>query len=363
MEYDLAARNKWILEMKVEFLFSNAAFTNFASAIVLLAFCYAQWEIVIGNGVYVAWVVGTALLIVTRYIHLVFFKRKGSDANYMAWLNSYRFLIFLSSLSYSLMVFLFFDAVNAAFQLFIGFIIVAMTSSAVATHGIDKLTFRLFSLPIVLSATLFLALHEVNEYNLMAALMILLVIALERTSTQTSSIMTNNFELTYSMKYRATHDLLVGLYNRGELESQFEQRIVDSRHGVALMFIDLDNFKPLNDSHGHEAGDEALIAVANVLRTRIRNDDLAARLGGDEFVILLSLDDISIAEQIADNIRSEIASLFIADKRMEKLSCSIGLVFKKDSQIGFSRLLREADLGCYDSKAHGKNKVSVRVVE
>jgi diguanylate cyclase (GGDEF)-like protein len=174
--------------------------------------------------------------------------------------------------------------------------------------------------------------------------------------------MENNFELTYSMKYRATHDPLVGLFNRSELEYQFEQRKIHSSHGLAMMFVDLDNFKPLNDTFGHEAGDDALIAVAQILKTRIRNDDIAARLGGDEFVVLLYLDDANFAQRIADDIRTGVESIVNKDKRFVGLSCSIGLAFKADDNIGFSAMLRQADIACYESKSSGKNNVSLRLV-
>jgi diguanylate cyclase (GGDEF)-like protein len=202
-----------------------------------------------------------------------------------------------------------------------------------------------------------------RDYNIMSGLMILFILVVERASQQTADTLYANFELTFSMKYRATHDPLVGLFNRSELEHQFEQKTVSSRHGLALIFIDLDNFKTLNDTLGHAAGDEALITVANAIRTHIRNDDVAARLGGDEFVVLLALDDVAIAQRIAASICKDIERANEFESHMDKVTSSIGLAFKPDSNIGFSRLLREGDIACYDSKSLGKNRVTTRIID
>jgi diguanylate cyclase (GGDEF)-like protein len=363
VEKNLDEQSHWLLKTKVQFLLSNAAFSIISSIIVLMVFSYSQAELVFSDLKYISWIIFGVLLAFVRLIHLHQFHQKTENIDYVFWLNSYRILTFLSGLLYTALVYLFFVKVAPTFQVIIMFIVVGVTSAAVATHGVDKLTFRLFSVTIIVSTMLVLFFQPESDYKVMSGLMILFLLVVERASDQTCSTMKMNFELTYSMKYRATHDPLVGLFNRSEFEQQFEQMVATTNHGLAMMFIDLDNFKSLNDTHGHEAGDDALITAANTIRTYIRNDDVAARLGGDEFVVLLALDDISIAQRIANEICTDIARQINSQDEVQKVTSSIGLVFKADKNIGFSRLLREADIACYDSKSQGKNQVTTRIVE
>ncbi|MBU2863925.1 GGDEF domain-containing protein [Reinekea marina] len=359
----MTKQSQWLLQNKVTFLLSNGYFSVISSIVLVLAFSYAKWDMVVQSTALKAWLVLGLILAATRLTHLRVFKAQKGDVNYLFWLRSYRVLTFLSSLLYVALVYLFFGAVSPTFQVVIMFIVVGVTSAAVATHGVDRMTFRLFSHTILLSTMVILLIQPERDFNIMSGLMILFVLVVERASQQTADTMYKNFELTYSMKYRATHDPLVGLYNRSELEHQFEQQFITSPHGIALLFIDLDNFKSLNDTLGHAAGDEALKTVANAIRTQIRSDDVAARLGGDEYVVLLALDDVSIAERIASAICKDIEQSCDYDNRINKVTSSIGLAFKADSAIGFSRLLREADIACYESKSLGKNRVTTRIIE
>lgn len=139
------------------------------------------------------------------------------------------------------------------------------------------------------------------------------------------------------MQYRATNDALVGLLNREEFENQFEIRLPLTRHGVAMLFVDLDNFKPLNDTLGRQAGDRALQQVADIFRKSLRADDVVARLVGDEFVVLLFLDDISEIKKISDEILQGINAItFPGQHNYAGLSASIGIAFNHNNKVMFS---------------------------
>ncbi|MEO5349071.1 MAG: diguanylate cyclase [Magnetococcus sp. YQC-3] len=158
--------------------------------------------------------------------------------------------------------------------------------------------------------------------------------------------------------WQATHDPLTGLSNRKHFHERLENRLLSSRldgSALAVLFIDLDGFKPVNDTYGHEMGDQLLKQVANLLRQAVRREDLVARFGGDEFVVLLRIAEVGDAEQVA----GKIVELFSVPQNVEgkplQVGASIGVaVFPQDGGDGES-LLRRADEGMYAAKRAGKN--------
>ncbi|OWW18818.1 DAHL domain-containing protein [Noviherbaspirillum denitrificans] len=159
----------------------------------------------------------------------------------------------------------------------------------------------------------------------------------------------------------ATHDTLTGLINRRHLLTQIEQAIVRAeRRGwvVALMFIDLDGFKAINDTYGHAMGDRALQEVALRLRRHIRKDDAFARLGGDEFVILMNeVNSRQGAIRVADAVLEELHGLRELDGHPVRLSASIGIAAANGAAAPMpspDALLGLADQAMYRAKQEGK---------
>lgn len=168
-------------------------------------------------------------------------------------------------------------------------------------------------------------------------------------------------EMSKRMSYHATHDSLTTLTNRREFENQLERAImtanIEGKHH-AVCYMDLDQFKVVNDTCGHVAGDELLKQLASVLKTHIRDSDTLARLGGDEFGLLLIGCDVKVAEQIAEKIRKEVEAFrFHWDGKTFKIGASMGLVpIKKDSGA-LSDILSAADTACYVAKDNGRNQI------
>lgn len=166
-----------------------------------------------------------------------------------------------------------------------------------------------------------------------------------------------------AIEYRATHDLLTGLSNRNELEQglrRFVNNNRDPEQTHALMFIDLDRFKAVNDASGHAAGDKLLQEVAKIMKGCVRSSDLVARIGGDEFGIILRKCDTENALDIARKI-CEFVSLyrFYYNDKVFEIGASIGLVMINGSWESEAKLLQAADSACYQAKREGRNRVHV----
>ncbi len=159
----------------------------------------------------------------------------------------------------------------------------------------------------------------------------------------------------------ANHDALTGLFNRyrfvAELDLELDRAEREAQQS-AVLFIDLDQFKYVNDTCGHPAGDNLLISAAELLRKCVRESDCIARFGGDEFAILLR--DVSRAEakQIASEIHNRMRNFaHVEDDDAFQLQCSIGVTLFKSARRTSDELLAHADLACHEAKRRGRNRV------
>ncbi|MDR7255684.1 diguanylate cyclase (GGDEF)-like protein/PAS domain S-box-containing protein [Nocardioides sp. BE266] len=165
------------------------------------------------------------------------------------------------------------------------------------------------------------------------------------------------------LAHLADHDVLTGLANRRRFETELQRhQDMCRRHGAtgALLLLDLDNFKQVNDTLGHNAGDQLLITIAGLLRRSIRSSDLVARLGGDEFAILLTEGDQGAAQRVAalvvDRVRDHAATL---DGVGRRVTASVGAVTFRAASEHAADILALADMTMYDAKEAGRNQVAV----
>ena len=169
--------------------------------------------------------------------------------------------------------------------------------------------------------------------------------------------------LARQLSWQASHDALTGLVNR----RQFEQELRESLRGAkfnnqqhVLCYLDLDQFKVVNDTSGHMAGDELLRQVAMVLKARIRGADVLARLGGDEFAILLKQCPLEQAEAIAKTLQDAIQAFrFVWQDKTFRIAMSIGLVPLMATSRDLISVMSAADAACYAAKIRGRNRVHV----
>jgi diguanylate cyclase (GGDEF)-like protein/PAS domain S-box-containing protein len=165
------------------------------------------------------------------------------------------------------------------------------------------------------------------------------------------------------MDYLATHDSLTDLYNRREFELRLknlleETEVEKSEH--ILCYMDLDQFKVVNDTCGHVAGDELLRQLSSVISTKIRKHDTLARLGGDEFGLLLAHCNLQSAHKIIDEIRHEVNDFrFIWEEKIFSIGISVGITVIDSHTDKVGTALSQADAACYIAKDSGRNRVHV----
>ena len=174
---------------------------------------------------------------------------------------------------------------------------------------------------------------------------------------------TEAHNLSLQLSYQAAYDSLTGLVNRREFEARLERVIQTAREkGTenALCYLDLDQFKVINDTSGHIAGDELLRQLGHILQTHIRKRDTLARLGGDEFAVLLENCSLLQAKRAANAIREAVQKFrFVWDEKVFNIGVSIGLVPIDRPDEGITEVMRRADTACYQAKENGRNRIHV----
>jgi diguanylate cyclase (GGDEF)-like protein/PAS domain S-box-containing protein len=163
------------------------------------------------------------------------------------------------------------------------------------------------------------------------------------------------------MMYLARHDPLTGLINRREFEKRLQHCLATARDDArlhALFYLDLDEFKVVNDTCGHLAGDEMLKQVTSLLKARLRKTDTLARLGGDEFGVLLEDTPLDDARKVGDVLRAEVKRFrFAWQERIFEIGVSIGLVPITGESLDMAQVLSAADAACYVAKESGRNRM------
>jgi len=169
--------------------------------------------------------------------------------------------------------------------------------------------------------------------------------------------------LTRQLSHQASHDMLTGLYNRRKFEEHMEDILSNAKTEArqhSFCYLDLDQFKIINDTCGHVAGDELLRQLPVIFKRILRSGDVVARLGGDEFGILLENCNIKQAADIADKILKEVKDFrFDWEEKSFEIGASIGVVEINRDNTSLSKIMSSADIACYVAKDSGRNRIHV----
>src|SRR6267154_927692 len=174
---------------------------------------------------------------------------------------------------------------------------------------------------------------------------------------------TRERRLKRALAWQASHDALTGLINRREFDNRLHAALLSAQRGegsYALLYIDLDQFKVVNDTCGHQAGDRLLRDVTGLLQTRVRASDTIARLGGDEFGVLLEGCTLDQATRIAEGVRQAIRDYrFMWGASTLSVGASVGVVQIKAETENVASIMSAADIACYAAKDEGRNRIHV----
>ncbi len=168
---------------------------------------------------------------------------------------------------------------------------------------------------------------------------------------------TDSTRMRKELEVRATTDVLTGCFNRGAVMAEVEAALQGNRQGVGVVFIDLDDFKQVNDDHGHAAGDRLLQAVAGALREAVRADDVVGRLGGDEFLVVCPMViDQARAVEIASRLETALRMAVDLGDSVVEVGASIGVAWAPVRSVSAERLVADADAAMYLSKRQGQGR-------
>lgn len=174
---------------------------------------------------------------------------------------------------------------------------------------------------------------------------------------------TKERRLKRALAYQASHDALTGLINRREFDNRLHEIVQSAKRGdasYALLYVDLDQFKLVNDTCGHPAGDRLIRDITGLLQTRVRASDTIARLGGDEFGVLLETCTLEQASTIAESIRQAVRDYrFVWGTASLSVGASIGVVAIDANTESAAAVLSAADIACYSAKDQGRNRIHV----
>jgi diguanylate cyclase (GGDEF)-like protein/PAS domain S-box-containing protein len=173
-----------------------------------------------------------------------------------------------------------------------------------------------------------------------------------------------NLRLRETLRTQSTRDSLTGLFNRRYLTESLDREVRRADRNtrpLGIVMLDLDQFKPFNDTHGHEAGDALLRAFGRFIQKHTRGEDIACRYGGDEFVILLVDANLDVARRRAEELREGFAKMVVRhlNQKLDAVSFSMGLAAFPDHGLTSDDLLAAADEALYDAKSKGRNRVSI----
>jgi len=172
---------------------------------------------------------------------------------------------------------------------------------------------------------------------------------------------THRKQMENRLKFLSLHDPLTGLYNRAYFEQEMDRLVKKQVNPVGIIVCDVDGLKLVNDTLGHQTGDELLATAARIVKNSFRETDIVARVGGDEFAILLPRSDENVAEKACRRIQDSVAKYNNANPELP-LSISAGYFVKKDASLNIRDLFKEADNNMYREKLHRKQSARSAIV-
>ncbi len=319
-----------------------------------------------------AWLFVVFAASVMRLLDWRAFQRAPAQRDARAWIRRLQFGTSVSGLLWGIGGIVFLASDDLSHQLFTVLVFSGVAAGAMTSYGVMWRAYMTFLIPFEALVELRLLFERTPLHYPLALVNALFVSVVmysafktDRTVGSALEITAENAKLTRALQYQATHDSLVDLVNHREFNTRLvdvAERAVTAHEPCALIFIDLDRFKEVNDQGGHAAGDEALRRVGLILKEHVRSSDTAARIGGDEFAVVLPGCPRERAEGVAQSVLRAIQEFVLhwEGGHYFRVGASIGVACAAAGKADAAALLRVADAACYAAKNAGRGRVEVR---
>ena len=356
---------------QVRLFFAVIPFSVQAILLTSILLAYLLWDVT-GHEAVLAWLALVCLVSLARLWQYRHFRLRGPrDDEAEHWWRQALWSGVLSALAWATASLFLFPAHSLLHQLFFSFLVAGISAGAVTTLSSVFPAILFFLLADLLPLSWrFLALDDARAHligAMIALLMLMLLLAarqLNRMIVETLTMRSEKFKAEETIRHQALYDELTDLPNRRLLNRRLEREITRSRrhaHLGAILFLDLDYFKNVNDSLGHAVGDKLLQQVAERLKNRVRNEDTVSRLGGDEFIILLTEigenrdQALNHVHAFASDLQRLLQEPFRVEGHTLHIAASIGIVLFPLDESTPGDLLKQADVAMYQAKEEGRD--------
>ena len=318
------------------------------------------------------WLGLVTLLSLSRQIESRTFRRDPYARSAAQWIRRLEISTAISGLIWGAGAAVFMPRGDVAHQMLTVLLFTGVIAGAMTSYGAMWRCYMIFMIPVASMIEWRLLTDGLALHYLLAFVNIVYVAVVaysayktDRTIGKVLDVTAENAQLTRALQYQATHDALVDLVNHREFNVRLREVAELGREPCALVFIDLDRFKEINDLGGHAAGDEALRRVSEILKAQVRSTDTAARLGGDEFALLLPGCPRERAEQVAAAALTAIEQFVLhwEGGQYFRVGASMGVAYCAAGEADAAALLRVADAACYAAKNAGRGRIEVRRAE
>ena len=357
-----------VREEQLKLLFAQAPWAIITSPLAAAALAIAISDVVDG-GLLVAWVVVIASMAFLRFGLVVAFKKRPSALAVRIWERLFTSTVILAALCWGVGGWLLLPA-ELAYRAVVFVFMIGMASAMVAVYTIHSVGAILTILALVLPTTLEFLIQDTVPERLMGLAAVLYVIAAYRSLRITDHFIQSFHSISYELQKAkeqaetlARTDFLTGMNNRRSFYDLSEAAFkLARRHGqdLAVILLDIDQFKNINDAHGHAVGDEVLRNLSRIVAERCRDSDVAGRVGGEEFAILLPHTNAENARELAERLREQMERSVVHLERGDvRFTASFGVAQMDAGCESLEALVAAADGAMYKAKERGRNGVFV----
>ncbi len=357
----------------VGLLYQQVPLSSFVAALVATLLCALLWDVVRRDVLEAWWLVVVGLSVVRVGMTLAY-RRRANDDEARAWERRFIVTLVMTGAAWGIGGWMMMPKSSIAYQAVVYFFLMGMVGGAIANYSAHVVGVTVTAVLIFLPSTISFVFEESPLTRAMAFGSVVYVVAAFRAATTLSESFKRSFQLTHELEIarataekQARTDELTEMRNRRAFYELAELAMAQARRykdPLALISLDIDHFKKVNDTWGHATGDETLRLVALIIQREIRTSDIAGRIGGEEFAIVLPRASPEHAVAMAERLRAamEKAPMY-HDKGKIHFTASFGVALMSAQADSLDQLLAEADRALYDAKAGGRNRVVCRNCE